>query len=499
MIQYSLMRHWLSKNWVEVVLYLAISLFIGYISYYTIIRYQHIYASYFDLGIMNQTVYNTYKAITTFDFSRFLEMTDPMGLGQFKRMAIHNDLFLALLAPFYLIHAGPETLLFIQAFVVGLGALGVYGIGTHAFVKHQSKKIIALVFALGYLLYPPLGKGVIFEFHAVTLATTFLIFMFYFWLKRRFGWSLLFMALSLLTKEQVALTTFFFGGYALLCHTIILPKSVKHVKKIIRELRRDPDNLKFTTIVMMVSFVWFVLSIWVIIPYFRGSEHFALKYYDDGITSVKNVFHETTRDYLLYMFGPFGFISLLAPLKLLIALPEFAINLLSNNDNMRNIYYHYQAVITPFIVISAIYGLRNATKLTKFKNAWKYLTGYVFLMSVVFAVWIGPLPFSFQADTYAFFNPRSEERDINMWADFLKDEKIKVSASSQIAPIFTSRRYFYNFGKNYSRSDYIVIRLPEVYNYPEKDELIPVYEKLMSDPLFVKIFDKDGVVVYKKL
>lgn len=480
-------------------LLLATASFIAYMAVFTIIRYHHIYASYFDLGIMNQTVYNTYKAITTFDFSRFLEMTDPDLPDQIKRMAIHNDVFLAFLAPFYIIHAGPETLLFIQALVVGLGAFGVYGITMHAFTEHKYKKIIALLSALIYLLYPALDKATIYEFHAVTLATSFLIFMFYFWLKRKFGWSLFFMSLSLLTKEEVGMTTFFFGAYALLCHVTILPKSIKNIRKIIKQLQKDKPNLIFTSTVMAASLLWFAVSVFLIIPHFRGTVHFALKYYDDGIASIRNVFHVSTPPYLLALFGPVGFISFLSPLKLLISLPEFAINLFSNNLNMRNIYYHYTAIITPFIIISAIYGLRNGLKLIKNKNAWKYLIGFMFIMTLIFASWIGPFPFSAQADTIPLFGIRDEQKYIDLWAQRLKSDSIRVSASSQIAPAFTSRRYFYNFGKTYYMADYVVIRLPEVYNYPEKDTLIPIYQKLERDPQFVKIFDKDQVVVYKKI
>src|SRR5690606_32712407 len=100
----------------------------------TILRYQKLYAHYFDLGIMHQTVYNSYKGISTGDFSRILEMTDPhASTEQVKRMSVHNDVLLAIVAPLYFIHEGPETLLVIQAVVVALGAYFIYQIAAHVF------------------------------------------------------------------------------------------------------------------------------------------------------------------------------------------------------------------------------------------------------------------------------------------------------------------------------------------------------------------------------
>src|SRR3989344_5193636 len=110
----------ISKRTIKIVLWFMILLYIGYFSYFTILRYQTLYSSYFDLGIMHQTVYNTYQSIKKLDISRFLELTNPYGPGQIKRMAIHNDILLAFLAPFYFIYPGPETLLVIQTIILAL-------------------------------------------------------------------------------------------------------------------------------------------------------------------------------------------------------------------------------------------------------------------------------------------------------------------------------------------------------------------------------------------
>ncbi len=497
----------LRKNAVYILLFLSVAAFICYFAIYTVIRYKHIYASYYDLGIMNQAVFNTYKAITTFDFSRFLEMTDPLGPDQIKRMAIHNDVFLAVLAPFYLIHAGPETLLVIQAIVVGLGGLGIFGIAQHLFGSHKYRDVIALVFSISYLLYPALERATIFEFHAVTLCTAFLIFMYYFWLKKKYIVSFIFIVLALSTKEEVGFVTAFFGLFILLQYISFRKNIYTQLKKMYQlftkpHTKQDKENAKkmrYAVLVIVLSLIWSLISVFVIIPYFRGSQHFALQNYDDGIASVAHALDVSTIWYLFFLLGPLAFLSLASPLTLFISLPEFAINLFSSNANMRNIIYHYTSVITPWIFISAMYGAIRMIPYVSKRGGWKYIVCIVVITTVLFSFWKGPLPYSKEADTYAFHNKRAEQKHIDLWATTLQDDSIKVAASSQISPIFTSRRYFYQFSKDYNQADYVVIRLPEVYNYPEKDVLIPIYERLLADPEFVKIFDQDSVVVYKKL
>ncbi|KXK09960.1 MAG: hypothetical protein UZ22_OP11002000951, partial [Microgenomates bacterium OLB23] len=56
------------------------------------------------------------------------------------------------------------------------------------------------------------------------------------------------------------------------------------------------------------------------------------------------------------------FVPLLAPQFLLLALPEWLIVLLSSNTNMRALQYHYTALLTPFIFIALLYGLKKNFK-----------------------------------------------------------------------------------------------------------------------------------------
>lgn len=320
----------IAKHKSVILLWILIAAYIAYFSYFTILRYKTLYASYYDLGIMNQTVYNTYMAIKTKDPSRILELTDTDSSAQITRLAIHNDPLLASLSIFYFIYKSPETLLIIQSIVLGLGALAIYKIVEFIFNKSKYSNFLALVFSFAYLLYSPMERANNFDFHAVVLATSFLLFMFYFFLKKKYGWSFLFFILSLLSKEEVGLTTTFFGIYALFSEINLFPLSnLKNPRIIFRELLKDKRKLWFSLILITTSLAWFGLSVSFIVPYFRGGHHFALVYYGDfGDSPIriiigllvnpysiwKYIWRFDTLTYFFNLLGPLGFCLFFPPL-----------------------------------------------------------------------------------------------------------------------------------------------------------------------------------------
>jgi len=441
------------------------------------------YANYFDLGIMHHVVYNSYKALQTGEWSRFLEHTDPIGSQQIARSAVHNDIILGLFSPLYFLYRSPEVLLLIQAVALGLGALAIYGIGLHVLKKPMH----SLVFATCYLLYVPMQYTNRFDFHSVALATPLLLFMFYFWLEKKYRWSALFLVLSLVTKEQVGLTTAGMGIYFLLTNyglriTDLNPNKLQSKK------------YRYPIFVILFSAAWVALSFFVIIPYFRGAEHFASERYQN-INVIKTLFRPSTFDYFWNLFAPLGFLSLLSP-AILIALPEFAVNLLSQDANMRNIVFHYTAVITPFVFVSAIYGLKNVTGCKLQVASW--FAGLVIVGTLWFSFTQSPLPYSLQKDVYVY-NYQKNADDAKYWAARLKDESIPVSATGNVGTFLSSRRKFYYFSKHYELADYVIIRPNEVYRYHDKDTLIPVYEQLVRDPRYILIDQRENFEVYKRL
>lgn len=444
--------------------------------YAALTRHWSLSSYHFDLGNMHQTVYNTAHG-------RFLEMTDPNEFLQISRLAYHFDPLLALFVPLYWIYPGAEWLIIVQAMVLVLGAIPVYLLAA----KVLKKRGFGLLFALLYLLYFPMHSTAIADFHAVVLSTSFLLWMFYLAEEKRFKASLIFFILALLTKENVTLVTAFFGLYHLL------------IKK----------NKVYGIGIFIVSLIVFVTVLKVIIPSFRPSDiHFAEGYYSkDILVNFSRFFRKETFTYFTMIFGPLGFLSLLSPLHLLIALPEFLINVLSQNANMRSLQYHYTALLTPFIFISAIYGVARIKKFTNVR-----ITACVLVIMLMISLGV-----SLKTSPVFLAKYRINQQELSTvraWQEILKDDTIKVAASGHLSPYFAGRQFFYNFffdfaytnlgyseekvrslARHYQMADYVLIKRSEIDNHPL---VLYYYYQLITDPTYPLIFNKHGIEVYKR-
>ncbi len=503
-------------------LLLGISLYSIYFSLFTILRYQKLYAHYFDLGIMHQTVYNSYKGISTGDFSRILEMTDPhASTEQVKRMSVHNDVLLAIVAPLYFIHEGPETLLVIQAVVVALGAYFIYQIAAHVFRSSAYYRWIALMFGYSYLLYPPLQKAVNFDFHAVTLAPTFILGMYYAWINKKYGWSLLFIILTLLTKEQIGLVVALFGLFIMI-HTITgFNFSFMKKQNIVQYLRNrwrqaERSELTFAVLITSISITWVLFSMLWVIPYFRGSEHFGAEYYtylkESPLRFFSVVFRYETLHYVYILLAPLGLLSLFSPGHLIISASEFATNILSANGNMRNIYFHYDTGLTAFVFIASVYGAHHILKSKFMNNSYIRSLGkklklsseiiimvYISGSAILFSLYLSPLPWGHHRDVYAWFVQPEKLEDVRLWKEYLKDDQIRVSTTGKLAPHFTSRRYFYDFAGGYEQAEYIVVDTDDISYGFQSEESSANYAALQYDWRYIKIYDNNNIKVYKNM
>ena len=167
-------------------------LYFLYFSPVSILRHDNFYTGRFDLGNMAQTVWNTSQG-------RIFEMSNPDGTEILSRLAFHADFILILLAPLYAVWADPKLLLLIQAAVVSFGGVIIYFIARDVL----RSKALALLFAFLFFINPSVQRATIYDFHAVVLATTFLLAAVYFLRNRRFGWFLVMSLLAAITKEQV--------------------------------------------------------------------------------------------------------------------------------------------------------------------------------------------------------------------------------------------------------------------------------------------------------
>nr|MDO8083029.1 DUF2079 domain-containing protein [Candidatus Freyarchaeota archaeon] len=346
---------------------LAVIIYTITFSYFTILKYFCFQTYAADLGLYEQSLWSTLNGFFLYDTVEF-------GI----HFRSHFDPILLLLLPIYKIYPSPLTLLVLQSLFLALGAFPVYRLAEYELKSRQS----GLVFALLYLIYPPLQGINWYDFHPECLAPVLLISAFYYMKKNTktkkdylIYFALLVLALS--TKELIALIVAFMGLYGFWVNR----------RKIISCLRSSPRTLLtdkavvVSTLTILLGIGWYILAGKVIAMYniFYGFQEFAWwTYLGLGVGLPGILISVITRPlyvwqimfiipfsavnkafYLFVLLGPLAFLSLLNPMSLLISTPWLFASLLSPLYNHYvPVGTQYPALLMPFIFISAIYGAK---------------------------------------------------------------------------------------------------------------------------------------------
>ncbi len=415
---------------VIVILFASIFCFIAYFTFFTFLRHETFRSGRFDLGNMSQTVWNTSRG-------HIFQLTNPDGTEIISRLGVHADFILVLITPLYYLWADPRTLLILQTVIVGFGAFYVYEIA----VTLLKKEKLSLVLAISYLLNFWVQEQVIFDFHAISLATTFLLGAFYYLLVSEKKSFIAFLILALLTKENVYLTSALFG--------VLLIFKKKYFAG---------------SVLFMISLAVFYLLMSYLIPNARGTTHFALSYLsylgDSTGEIIKNsitkpyiplyiFFSFESLKYILFLLMPLGGLSIFSPL-LLLATPDVLINTLSSNSGLRSYDHHYGAIIIPFLYISAIYGIKFLDK--KFRFSEFFFLCYIILFTVISVYFYSPLPGMENGDIGPFLE---DNKKIHEYLSLIPSNAT-VSASNNIAAHLSHRDYIFVVPRGMDKAEYVV-------------------------------------------
>jgi len=315
-------------------------------NFQAILRYDTFKATAFDLGNMDQVLWNTIHG-------RLFQFTNQAidWYGPPTRLAIHFEPIILPLSLLYVFHADPHILLVFQTLALVSGALPVFLL-TRRYLPEWP--IVAALMATAYLLAPALLGLNIFDFHPLSLATPLLLYAMLALTYKRYVWFLVACVLAASCKEDIPLVIALFG--VLLIWKYKLPR------------------LGITLIIG--GLLWSFLAFKVIIPHFYPGVQANNYWYryealgsSPGAAIANLLIHPWllfttffTLDRLFYLAGlirSVGFISLLAPEWLLPTLPILAENLLSTDPLLYSGVYHYNAAIIPFVMLAAIHGTRH--------------------------------------------------------------------------------------------------------------------------------------------
>ncbi len=178
--------------------------YVLYFGYHTIVQHRNGYSHSFDLGLEANALWNVVHG------GPFLK-SSPFSGPEGSLVGYHAIFFAYALAPLYALHPDPETLLAIQAALVGAAALPLFLWGR----AHVGEPAAALV-AVCYLLYPPLHGANLYDFHYLTVAPFFLWLTLWALDTRRDRLAAAGALCCLLLREDVAASLAVLGLYFLL-------------------------------------------------------------------------------------------------------------------------------------------------------------------------------------------------------------------------------------------------------------------------------------------
>ena len=327
---------------------LAALLFAGYFILYLTGRHDAYITSAEDLGIMDQAVWTTlHGQLLHMTICNIVNDTNCYNSSGITRFAIHFEPILFPISLLYVLWANPKTLLILQSVVVACGAYPAFWLAR----LRLRNELAAAVIAVLYLLYPAQQQATVYDFHAVTLTAAFLLFTLYFMYMRKTVWLFVFAILSMACKEELPTVILLFGLWSVVFQ------------------QRWRSGLALAGL----AAIWLVVGYW-IMHIFSPVGHPLLlsRYAQLGSTPFQivrtvllhpygilrqYVFEYYHMMYLHILLSPVGYLPLLAPWALVLAVPSLALNLLSSEPNMRSGYFQYNAEIIPVLIFATIEGI----------------------------------------------------------------------------------------------------------------------------------------------
>jgi uncharacterized membrane protein len=468
----------------RLLLWSAIAAYSVALSALSILRHRAFQTGRFDLGNMVQAVWSTAHGHP-------LEITGLRG-DQISRLAAHFDPILAAFTPLWLAWPSPDVLLVTQAVAVALGALPVFWLAR----KHLGSPRAGLGFALAYLVYPPTQWLTLNEFHPIALACPLLLFAFWYLDEGRLLPFALFAAAAAATKEEIAFVVAGLGLWYVLAR------------------RRRLEGVAIVAAGVAVS----AIAIELVIPHFNraGSSSFFSRYSEVGgspggilrtaVTDpwkiVTHAFTGRGLGYLARLFLPLGLLALVAPLVLLAALPELAINLLSAAPTQTSIRFHYTAGLIPVLVAGSILGAARLARARPHLDA-SLATGAL-VVAVASNYALGPIPLwrylpgGEQVQAHAAEVTRHDR--IAARALRLIPSRAVVCATNTLGAHLSARRRVLSFP--YIQDAAWVAADETEPGYADRLAPLPTAVQLSwlrRNPDWRLVFERDGILIFRRL
>jgi uncharacterized membrane protein len=412
----------------------------------------------------------------------------------------HLTLAYLAVAPLYWLGGGPQLIDLLQTAALALSAVPLF-----LYARDRlSNDWLALTFGVAWLLNPTVQWLCWEAWHPETMAIPFLLMTWLMASRRRHGWYWVFLIAALTWKEDIALAAIGLG--------IVL---------IVRRQRR----LGLLTIA--VGAIWFVVAYGIVMPAFNGGTNHAGIFYgelgDSPAELIKTTFTDPglvldrldNNDALGYardLLAPFAFTSLLAPLLLVPAIPQFFANILTNLNFFWSIQFHYAAIIVTFVAIASVDGVARFRS----DSLRRFGVGAVAAAALATSVAWGMSPISTQyRNGYWPLTPNPREDTLDAAVDSVPGDAA-VAATYNIVPHLSHREQIYTFPNPWFPLNWGVAGVaphdPDHDHVPAEVDWIVVdrtthvpdgreeqlLDSLVDSGEFAVVSDEDGIFVAKR-
>jgi uncharacterized membrane protein len=307
--------------------------------------------------------------------SPFIGMFDDPNNAGGLQLSDHFTPLLALLAPFYWIHDGPQTLLIETGVLAALPMIPLWLFTRRAVGEFRlAGTVAAYLVIIAYGLSWPLQEALWFQFHEVFFAIPIMVWMIERAQAGRLRQAALVSLLLLGVKDDLGFIVAIFGVYlatkdkSLLDWARFLRRGVRAPRTALAVLRRHDRLWALALIPIGLGMVLLVND--VLLPYFGGSPTRNFTYTEFGATPSAalhtmlhhpaTVFHTLLNSPIKHktlhmLLRPVLGLCLLSPLSLMAA-PLLLERFLSVNSLYWQMPYHYNAFLLPVIFCGSVDG-----------------------------------------------------------------------------------------------------------------------------------------------
>lgn len=445
------------------ILFSCYIIFAQYLKYYSL----HFYA---DFAHWAQVLYNIIQTGRPTNLG--MEVILP---GTANYLSVHFVPLIYFLALFFRFWPYNETIILLNFLLMFSSIIPLYKLA----LNHGYQKLFPIFMAALFLWYPTFQYTVLYEFEMLRFSIPIILWMLFFWEKKRISLYFLFVILAVFIREEVGLTIAMFGLY----------------------LAIFERNRKIGIVTMLIGVSAFTIFTQVVMPALRTTGRFeyvavgSFRLFGNtlleiGVNIIKHpiyllqvIFQPIKLANIFMFFFPLLFIPSLAPQVLLATLANFGVGLLSESPTHISYMLYYLSPSIPFIFYAFIKGwpklliiLEKITPRRYLRTDIKYramttvfsgvLASNMFFgpSPISLQFWfkeLKPAPFRTQSFHYAVYRVSERHRKVDKLCSLIPDSAV-VSTQQFLYPRLFKKRavMIYPQLENYDgtiKADYIFL------------------------------------------